>query len=174
MSEKVISQPQKDGYSHFRNAVSLTSRVGVYIGAVILNVMILLVMVDVIMRKAFTTPIRGSLEISEIMLGLTVFLGLAFCAVRDEHVVIDILIERFSKHAKPIAMIIIHFVSAGVSVLMSWRLLNEALSLRSGHQVSMLLGLATYPYVLVAFICCAVLALVYLINMLNIILAVKK
>jgi len=60
-------------------------------GVAALNAMMLLVVADVILRKYFAAPIRGALEITEILMGFVVFLGLAFCAAKDEHVVIDIV-----------------------------------------------------------------------------------
>jgi TRAP-type C4-dicarboxylate transport system permease small subunit len=161
-------------FLYFQKGAFATSRFGIYVGVVALNAMMLLVVADVILRKYFTAPIRGSLEITEILMGLVVFLGLAFCAVKDEHVVIDIITERLSKRAKSITMAIIHFLSAGVAGMMAWRLFVQALGLQQGSQVSMMLGLWLFPFVLIAFIGCALLTLVYIIYLFNVLVGVKQ
>ncbi len=161
-------------FTYFQKGTFATSRFGIYVGVVALNAMMLLVVADVILRKYFAAPIRGSLEITEILMGLVVFLGLAFCAVKDEHVFIDIITERLSKRAKLINMTIIHVLSTGVAGMMAWRLFVQALSLKEGNQVSILLGLWLYPFVLIAFIGCALLTLVYIIQLINTLGGFKK
>jgi TRAP-type transport system small permease protein len=154
-------------FSYFQRGIYSASRIGIYIGVVALNAMMLLVVADVILRKYLTAPIRGSLEITEILMGLVVFLGLAYCAVKDEHVFIDIVTERLSKRAKSINMAIIHVLSIGVAGLMAWRLFISALDLQRGNQVSMMLGLWLYPFVLIGFIGCTLLTLVYILQLIN-------
>jgi TRAP-type C4-dicarboxylate transport system permease small subunit len=161
-------------FSYFQKGIFSTSRFGIYVGVVALNAMMLLVVADVILRKYFAAPIRGSLEITEILMGLVVFLGLAFCAAKDEHVVIDIITERLSKRAKSTTMVMIHILSAGVAGMMAWRLFMQALSLQQGNQVSMMLGLWLYPFVLIAFIGCALFTVVYIIHLFNVFVGVKK
>jgi TRAP-type C4-dicarboxylate transport system permease small subunit len=161
-------------FSYFQKNIFSISRIGIYVGVVALNAMMLLVVADVILRKYFAAPIRGSLEITEILMGFVVFLGLAFCAVKDEHVFIDIVTEKLSKRAKSITMIIVHFLSAGVAGLMAWRLFIAALDLQRGNQVSMMLGLWLYPFVLIGFIGCALLTLVYIINLINSLGGIKR
>jgi TRAP-type C4-dicarboxylate transport system permease small subunit len=161
-------------FSYFQKSIFSISRIGIYVGVVALNGMMLLVVADVILRKYFAAPIRGSLEITEILMGFVVFLGLAFCAVKGEHVFIDIITERLSKSAKSITMIIVHFLSAGVAGMMAWRLFMSALDLQRGNQVSMMLGLWLYPFVLIAFIGCSLLTLVYIIQLINSLGGIKK
>jgi len=141
------------------------SRIGVYTGVIALNIMMFLVVVDVFLRKFFAAPIRGSLELTEILLGIVVFLGLAYCAAKDEHVVIDIIVDRLPRRLKKTIMSFIYFLSVAVSALMAWRLFVQALSLQAGHHVSMMLGLVLYPFLIIAFIGCALMTLVYIMNL---------
>jgi hypothetical protein len=65
-------------------------------------------------------------------------------------------------------------LSVCVAGMMAWRLFMQALSLQQGNQVSMMLGLWLYPFVLIAFIGCALLTLVYIIYLFNAFAGVKK
>jgi len=71
-------------------------------------------------------------------------------------------------------MTVVYVLSAGASGMIAWRLLVQALSLNAGNQVTILLGLWLYPFVLIAFIACALLTLVYIILLINTVGGMKK
>jgi TRAP-type C4-dicarboxylate transport system permease small subunit len=53
--------------------------------------MMLLTVADVVLRAVFNRPIRGTLEIVELLLACTFFLALPASFLRDEHIVVDIV-----------------------------------------------------------------------------------
>ena len=53
--------------------------------------MMLVTVVDVLLRAVASKPIRGTLEIVELLLACTFFLALPASFLRDEHIVVDIV-----------------------------------------------------------------------------------
>jgi TRAP-type C4-dicarboxylate transport system permease small subunit len=56
-----------------------------------LAAMMLLTVADVVLRALANRPIRGTLEIVELLLACTFFLALPATFLRDEHIVVDIV-----------------------------------------------------------------------------------
>ena len=62
-----------------------------WIAAAALAAMMLLTVTDVVLRAVFDRPIRGTLEIVELLLACTFFLALPASFLRGEHIVVDIV-----------------------------------------------------------------------------------
>ena len=61
------------------------SRVLNIIGVTCLVLMMLLTVSDVFMRYVFTQPIKGSVELTEYLMAVVGFFGLAWCAIKKGH-----------------------------------------------------------------------------------------
>ncbi len=53
--------------------------------------MMLLTVADVVLRATVNFPVRGTLELVELLLACTFFLALPASFLRDEHIVVDII-----------------------------------------------------------------------------------
>jgi TRAP-type C4-dicarboxylate transport system permease small subunit len=62
-----------------------------WVAAAALAAMMLLTVGDVLLRALFNRPVRGTLEIVELLLACTFFLALPAAFLRDEHIVVDIV-----------------------------------------------------------------------------------
>ena len=62
-----------------------------WLAGIALAGMMLVTVLDVVLRAAFNRPIRGTLEIVELLLACTFFLALPAAFLRDEHIVVDII-----------------------------------------------------------------------------------
>ncbi len=69
------------------------------VGAAALAAMMLLTTVDVVLRYIFSTPITGSLEITEFLLLITVASGIAYTGIKKAHVTVDVAVERLAQGA---------------------------------------------------------------------------
>lgn len=70
---------------------SLAARLCGGLAAVALAGMMMLTVVDVSLRAFFNLPVRGTLEIIELLLAATFFLALPASFLRDEHIVVDVI-----------------------------------------------------------------------------------
>jgi TRAP-type C4-dicarboxylate transport system permease small subunit len=62
--------------------------------------MMLLTVADVVLRAVASTPIRGVVELVELLLACTFFLALPATFLRDEHIVVDLL-DAHARHLVP-------------------------------------------------------------------------
>ena len=72
------------------------------IGMIVLLGMMVLIIVDIILRRVFSRPISWSYEVISEFLVIVVFLTLSYCTSQKRHVSIDAIVTRFpQKLAKP-------------------------------------------------------------------------
>lgn len=62
-----------------------------WVASAALAAMMLVTVADVLARAVINRPIRGTLEIVELLLACTFFLALPAAFLRDEHIVVDIV-----------------------------------------------------------------------------------
>jgi TRAP-type C4-dicarboxylate transport system permease small subunit len=82
----------KDWHStpaHLRGLRGTAAQVCGWVAAVFLAAMMLLTVADVVSRTLLNTPIRGVVELVELLLTCTFFLALPASFLRDEHLVVD-------------------------------------------------------------------------------------
>jgi TRAP-type C4-dicarboxylate transport system permease small subunit len=72
----------------FRNAAAAVCG---WAASMALAAMMLVTVADVLLRAVASKPIRGTLEIVELLLACTFFLALPASFLRDEHIVVDIV-----------------------------------------------------------------------------------
>jgi TRAP-type C4-dicarboxylate transport system permease small subunit len=136
------------------------------IAAAMLFVMMLLVAADVTGRYVFNKPIKGTMEIEELMMVVTVFLSLAYCTFTKGHITVELLLSRLSRHSQAILNSVASVVSILVLAIIIWQMgLRGWLELLSPTgRVTMLLNIPVAPFILLAAIGCVLMALESLLN----------
>ncbi len=99
---------------------SIAIKVCGYTAAFALAVMMLLTVADVALRSAFSYPIRGMLEIVELLLACTFFLALPASFLRDEHIIVD-MIDPVAPGIVPTLKRIAAMVTMVVIAAMIWQ-----------------------------------------------------
>jgi len=82
--------------------------------------MMLVTVADVVLRAALNRPLRGTLEIVELLLACTFFLALPASFLREEHILVDIVdgwAPRWVPHLRRIAGMLAVLVMA----VMAWQ-----------------------------------------------------
>jgi TRAP-type C4-dicarboxylate transport system permease small subunit len=88
---------------------------------------------DVIGRYVFNRPIKGTLEFSELMIAVIVFLGWGYVQRERGHVRLDFVVNRFPRKAQIITDLVTSFLFFAVSGLIVWRAVLIAINdLREG------------------------------------------
>lgn len=117
------------------------------IAGVLLFCMMTLTFVDVLLRYIFNAPLRGSFEITELMLVVLIFAALPLVSRREEHVVMDFL-DRFLPLGIYRALRALeHVVSAAVMTGMGWLLWQKATKLAAYGDTSAILRIELAPFV---------------------------
>ena len=84
--------------------------------------MMLLTVADVVLRALFNYPIRGMLELIELGLACTIFLGLPAVFLREEHLVVDVIDHLTRPAVVRVLELAGALVSCGVLVVMAWQM----------------------------------------------------
>ena len=91
------------------------------VGAAFILAIMILTTVDVIGRYIIGSPLKGNVEISEILFLSAVYLGLSYTHLFREHVGVDLLISHFSKRTRlflETTMLLLALFTYG---LLAWR-----------------------------------------------------
>jgi TRAP-type transport system small permease protein len=82
--------------------------------------MMLVTVADVVLRAVFNVPIRGTLEIVELLLACTFFLALPAVFLRDENLVVD-LVDDYAPRSVPLLKRFAEVVAVAVLAVMGWQ-----------------------------------------------------
>jgi TRAP-type transport system small permease protein len=137
--------------------VSVPNRALHWVSMVVLFVMMFLSVGDVVGRYLSGIipgfgPIPGSFELTEFMLAVIVLTAIGYTQMKDEHISIELLIERFPPRTRAIIDSITNFLSLAMYMLVTWRMIKYAQLLYESHDVSGVLRLPVYPFLIVAAI----------------------
>ncbi|GAA0437290.1 TRAP transporter small permease subunit [Agaribacter marinus] len=128
------------------------SRVIHYIAQVILLLMAILITLDVLSRWILKAPITGTVDFTELGLSLVIFLSLAYTHVREGHITIDFVIERFSTRIQWIFESVINLLITGLMLLVAWSTCEYAIRLFYAHTVTGDLRIPLFPIAMLAVI----------------------
>jgi TRAP-type C4-dicarboxylate transport system permease small subunit len=160
--------------SFLRQGVSPTSRVFNYVGGGLLVVIVLITVADVILRRLFHSPLRASMELTELFVGTVVFLALAYCAVRGAHIVVDVLIAKFPRRPQLNIVAIMQFMTTAMSAVLTWQLVLYAIALSQKGDYSIVLKWPIWVFVIIGAIGFGLLTLAFLIELMSTVVEARK
>ena len=132
------------------------------IAGALLFCMMSITFVDVVLRYIFNAPLRGSFEVTELMLVVLIFAALPLVSRREEHVVMDFL-DRFLPVAIYRALRALeHIVSAAVMTGMGWLLWQKAGKLAAYGDTTSVLRIQLAPFLYAIAVLIFVTALIHL------------
>lgn len=120
--------------------------------------------VDIVGRTFFASPMRGTVELTELAVVVLVYLGLSYAESRDRHIAVDLLYVRLGVRGRLVLRVFAGIVSFIVIAAMTWRLLVYAGQLEAGGYTTGILRLPLYPVALLAVLGSATFALAVLAN----------
>lgn len=116
--------------------------------------------VDVAGRYLLNAPLKGGYEISEMMMGLTVFAALPLAARAENHLAIGLLTDRLTGEARRLHRIVILIVSVAALAFIAWRMGVQADILARARSASGSLQLPLWPVAramsVLAWLSCAI------------------
>jgi TRAP-type C4-dicarboxylate transport system permease small subunit len=180
---QVIDHPVADrAYSRFvarlNKVVDRISGWSLALACVMLAAMMFLTFFDVIFTQlgkwsvinshtSIFKPIIGGQESMELMLLLMVAFGLAYCATRQGHIRVDLIMQYASHKVNNWFDIFAYAVSCVFFILVSWQACQYGLDNIRDHSVSTVLTMPLYPFNFLCTLGAALLALVFLKDLLK-------
>ena len=133
------------------------------LGRVVIFLLMFLVVSNVIGRRLFGAPVRGTVEGVEFLTAMAIGLCLAYCAIHGGHVAVGFLTDKFKPKTQAVIEIFIKLLSMSFLILACWRVALYADRMYQTGQISLTLSLPYFPFVLTiafGFLCyCLVLLL---------------
>jgi len=119
------------------------------IGCFILALTAAVTFCDVIARYMFNRPFSFTVEGTELMMGLIVFLGVGLTTHEDGHISVDIVTLRLSDWMRALVVLITNLLAFGFLALMVWRVWLRAAVLLDKGDTTQILLLPVWPFAFV-------------------------
>jgi TRAP-type C4-dicarboxylate transport system permease small subunit len=153
--------------------VNPACKYGVYISAFMLAFLMFLTFVDTIFarlgkwsfinsRTDFFGPIVGSQEVAELLMLLFIVFGLAYCAWKQGHIRVDLILQRVSKKANLGFDIFANFFSFVFYFFITWQAIQFGFDNIRDKSVTTILTIPHPPFNFILAAAAALVALVFL------------
>ena len=127
--------------------VRLLDRTLGYVLAALVFVMMILTFVDVVGRQAFDAPVPAGFEITEILMGFTVYLGLPLVCARREHITIGLLDHLFKGTVRRVQGFVLNALFGVLTLVWTRELWVHAGKLAAQNEILMFLKIPIAPFV---------------------------
>lgn len=135
---------------------------------------VVIITADIFARWVFNCPIPGSLEVTELVLPLIVFLGIAYAGIEKKHIAIDIFYNKLSTSAQNIIGTFTTLLSCVVMSLMTWRFAQRTLVSVELNEYGDIVGIPYWPSLLMVTIGSGLMLIVLLIELLRLFADLKN
>jgi TRAP-type C4-dicarboxylate transport system permease small subunit len=150
------------------------SRICGSIGMVTMVVVVLVIVAGVCSRRFLGLPIRGMRDLTILGFSIMVFLPMAWCAITDGHVSMDVFTKRFPKSLKTIVEAIILFITTGILAVLTWQLCIYGIRIQTMGQTTALLGIPMFPFLYLATLGILMMTIVFFMKFLASLGTIKR
>jgi len=147
--------------NNLKKVVSPISRGLAVISMAVIVLVTLLVVVDVCLRRFFNAPIEGSHDLQSLAFSIIVFLPLAWCAINQGHVELDLIVRKLPKTSQLYLEVIMIFITSVILGLMSWQLIIQGTKLQASNAETAILEIPMHPFLYLAAFASIILMLAF-------------
>ncbi len=138
------------------------------LGGIAVILLMSLATVNVTLRM-FHMPYRGTYEIVSFLGAIVIAFALGYSQKRKDHIVVDILSERFPKQVNRILSIISYGITMVFFAVVSWQIFVFGTKIWKSGEVSETLKIIYYPFIFSVAVGFAVLSLAIIVDFLKVI-----
>lgn len=136
------------------------------LGGIAVILLMSLATINVVLR-IFHIPYSGTYEIVSFLGAIVIAFALGYTQKRKDHIVVDILTEKFSKHANRILSIVSYGITMIFFAVVSWQIFIFGMIIWKSGEVSETLKVAYHPFIFGVSIGFAILSLTIIIDFLK-------
>lgn len=136
-------------FDKFDGAINKTAKVFNGIASIAIVGATFLVVLNIILREIFGSPILGTYEYTGIITAVIVCFAIAYCLVVDAHIAIDFLIEKFKTRTQRIIDTITNILVFCFMALLTYNMFAYATQLLKSNAVS---PTTQFPYFIVVYL----------------------
>jgi len=130
-------------------------------------VMMLLTALDVCGRYFLNNPIRGALEITEILMVMTVAAGFAYTQKKKAHISVELFVGRLPPAYRRVIDGFDHVICLALYALITWQAIRGGLIQWRNSVTSGAIEIPLWPFYFFLALGCGVLCLVFLADILT-------
>jgi TRAP-type transport system small permease protein len=138
-----------------------------YLGMVMLGVLLLISSFDVLGRYLFNSPIKGTYEISGVLLAGIVFFGWGYTMSVGGHVTVDTFIALFPPKSQAAVGAVNSILAFVIFALMGWQGAKTAYLSWQNHRLIDVINVSVAPFQLFVPIGCLLICLELLVQVLG-------
>lgn len=133
-------------YTPIEKGTAKIEMVLTYIGVGMLLIMVLLGTADVIGRYVFNTPIKGTWEISELLMGGAIFMSWGYVQATKSNISLDLVITRYPPRIKLLVEIIILILTLVLFVFIGWQSFKIAMQDLNNGRLIENIYISVFPF----------------------------
>jgi len=137
------------------------------IAGISLTFLMLLTITDVILRM-FKRPVVGTYELVAFAGAVVIGFSMPFTSYIRQHIFVDFFILKFSKKVRNIFNIATRGLVMALFLLVGWNMFKYARDLQKSGEVSLTLQMPFYPVAYGVGVCCFILCLVFVCDIIKI------
>lgn len=131
----------------FSDLVESMSRWLDRIAAVCIVAMMSLVVLNILLRTILGQPIMGTIDFVNILMVLTIGLGLGFCGLNNGHIAVEYMVEKLSARSQAIIQIVINLTALLFWGTATWYMIDYAQNMMATNLLAGTISLPLYPVV---------------------------
>ena len=132
----------------------------------VLVIMMLVVVLNILLRAVWK-PIGGTYDYVTILTGIMIPFAIAYCALQRGYPAISVLVDRFPQRTQAIIDSIVSILSIVYFAIASWQLALLGISIQQAGEVLPTLLWPFYPLLYITSLCCVLVILVLLVDLLK-------
>ena len=110
-----------------------------------LTALVLITVVDVFGRYLLGIPLPGTSEITEIILGILIYIGLPYISKKEEHISVSLISNYLPNNLKIFHKILINFIVTLLLLVIARQLYLHGIDLKSYQEVTTFLEIPKAP-----------------------------
>lgn len=126
-----------------------------------------LVVVNIILRTIFNTPIQGVYEVVGFIVAVVIAFGLAWCAVQKSHIAIEFIVEKLPQKVQRVISLVSGLLINVLLLFTSYRVLLHGFKVISTGEVSATAQIPFYPFIFMVAIGFLLLFFVEFVNLMK-------
>jgi TRAP-type C4-dicarboxylate transport system permease small subunit len=149
--------------NHLEQINVFLNKILMIIGGVAVLSLMSLATGNVVLRFFFNAPYRGAYEVVGFLGAIVIAFALGYTQKRKDHIVVDILTERFPKRINRILDAVNYFITMIFFAIVSWQVFAWGIKIAKSGEVSETIKIIFHPFVY----CVAIGFLVFSLTLLN-------
>ena len=142
------------------------NRLLLILGGIAVILLMSLATLNVVLR-IFHIPYSGTYEIVSFLGAIVIAFALGYTQKRKDHIVVDILTERFSKQINKVLNIVSYGITMVFFAVVSWQIFIFGMKIWKSGEVSETLKIVYHPFIFCVSVGFAVLSLTIVIDFLK-------